>query len=940
VKGVALPRLFISHTSKDNIHALAFQRWLELKGWSTDDVFIDLHDMQAGEKWRETLVKANVACEALLFLASPESLASDECRREVRRAEDDRKEVIVAILRGVTIDDPRLAGYTDRQIMDLSTKPREERVEVEHNGQRHLIDFNRAALNAIHAKLIDWGIAPDAFAWPPRHNPKALPYPGLDAFDEHSTGIFFGREADVMAGIRDLRLIRHRGSPRLLVIQAASGAGKSSFLRAGLWPRLGRTVEFVPLVIVRPATGIITGQHGLGQGLSQWFGERRRQVAPGTIHAELMAGDAAAGAQRLAVHISAAVALVAEERALNLAEGHAQSRLSPLIAVDQGEELFAAEHTAQSDRFLNMMGHLLGSPPNGLDPYVLMTIRANSVGALLQRVPTLGLVTPHTIMLPPLSPAAYRDVITKPAEVYTRQVARLDLEPDLVEALVKDASGADALPLLAFTLQRLFLDYAPVRTLTKAHYDTMGGIEGSIDRKLAEAKVKAGTTGTDVNLRRLIVPALATWDAAANAAKRLVPNETDVIAGDRAGLAPLANALVEARLLTRGGATLEVAHEALLRRRPISGWLDQEKDALKLRDDVLREAKEWADSGRHAESLVRRGERLRAGLALATRVDFRSALAAAAEYLRACRKLDRLIRRTQIASFFLLSVILLSVILGLLAWMKPPKLVHFTRVVTRPYTLTQIRPYALTDAQERALAPLGHPFTECARNCPKMILLPAGPFVMGEGANTRLVTIAKPFAVSEADVTFDDWDACVAYGDCEEVVDRWGRGQQPVINVTLANARHYAEWLSTMTGKHYRLLTEAEWEYAARAGTQTTYSFGDDSAMLQDYAWFNRNSNGQAHPVRLKKPNNFGLYDMGGNVYQWVEDCWHLSGIEGIPNDGSAWMTNCDPNRQVVRGGSWLTNAATQRSAQRSSAVINGQNDEVGFRVARDLSLR
>jgi hypothetical protein len=331
-----LPRLFISHSNKDSIHALAFQRWLELKGWSRDDVFIDLHDMQAGERWRQTLVKANVACEALLFFASPESLASDECRREVRRAEDDRKDVIVAILRDLTVDDPRLVGFLDRQIVHLSTNPREERVEIEHKGERHLIDFNRAALNAIHAKLIDWGIAPNAFAWPPRHNPKALPYPGLDAFDEHSAGIFFGREADVMAGIREVRHIRHRGSPRLLVIQAASGAGKSSFLRAGLWPRLGRTAEFVPLAVVRPATGIITGQHSLGQGLSQWFAERRRQVAPGAIHAELMAGDVAAGAQRLAAHMSAVVALVAEERALSLTESQASSRLSPLIAIDQG----------------------------------------------------------------------------------------------------------------------------------------------------------------------------------------------------------------------------------------------------------------------------------------------------------------------------------------------------------------------------------------------------------------------------------------------------------------------------------------------------------------------------------------------------------------------------------------------------------------------------
>jgi hypothetical protein len=357
--------------------------------------------------------------------------------------------------------------------------------------------------------------------------------------------------------------------------------------------------------------------------------------------------------------MSAAVALVAEERALNLAEGQerqASARLSPLIAVDQGEELFAAEDVDQSNRFLDMMGHLLGSPPAGLDPYVLVTIRADSVEALLQRVPTLGLVTSHTIMLPP--PAAYRDVITKPAAVYTREVARLDLEPELVEALVKGACGADALPLLAFTLQRLFLDYAPQRTLTKAHYHAMGGIEGSIDRKLAEAKTMAGTAGTDANLRRLIVPALATWDAAANAAKRLVPNETDIIAGDRAGLAPLANALVEARLLTRGGATLEVAHEALLRRQPIAARLEQQKDALKLRDDVLREAKEWADGGRHGDNLVRRGERLQAALALATSEDFKSALAPAAEYLKACRKLERSARsrarRTQAAIYALL----------------------------------------------------------------------------------------------------------------------------------------------------------------------------------------------------------------------------------------------------------------------------------------------
>jgi formylglycine-generating enzyme required for sulfatase activity len=958
-----LQRLFISHTSKDNIHALAFQCWLERKGWSRDDVFIDLHDMQAGEKWRETLVKANVACEALLFLASPESLASDECRREVRRAEDGRKDVIVAILRDVTVDD--LAGYTDRQIMDLSTNPREERVEVEHNGQRHLIDFNRAALNGIHAKLIDWGIAPDAFAWPPRHNPKALPYPGLDAFDEDSAGIFFGREADVMAGIRDLRQIRHHGSPRLLVIQAASGVGKSSFLRAGLWPRLGRTAEFVPLAVLRPATGIITGQRGLGQGLSQWFGERRRQVAPGTIRAELMVGDAAAGAQRLAARMSAAVALVAEERALNPAKGQAPSRLSPLIAIDQGEELFAAEDAAQSNRFLDMIGHLLGSPPAGLDPYVLVTIRADSVNALLQRVPTLGLVTPQPMMLPPLSPAAYRDVITKPAAVYTRQVARLDLEPELVEALVKGALGADALPLLAFTLQRLFLDYAPEQTLTKAHYDAMGGIEGSIDRKLAEAKAKAGTAGSDANLRRLIVPALATWDAAANAAKRLVPNETDVLAGDRAGLAPLANSLVEARLLTRGGGTLEVAHEALLRRQLIFGWLEQQKDALKLHDDVLREFKEWADSGRQAESLVRRGERLHAALALASSEDFKSVLALAAEYLKACRKLERSARSRARWTQAAIYTLLLAVIGALLARMYERELRSLA------YWATTFRGHQLTAA---ALKP-GDAFQECAKtfsddrqdgkqiskHCPDMVVIPAGSYKMGSertrAADSRIITIKTPFAVSRFTITFDQWNVCVAGGGCENNTgpsdQTWGRGSRPVINVDWRDAQNYVAWLNRMTGTDsYRLLSEAEWEYAARGVTSaqaphSNYPWGNEigrgNANCNDCGskWDNK----QTAPVGSFEANAFGLYDMAGNVWQWVEDCYaqNLNGApvcpNGAPVDGAVWKEACkdETSPRVVRGGSWRYDPGLLRSAARGRNPTGNKFNDLSFRVGRTL---
>jgi hypothetical protein len=313
---------------------------------------------------------------------------------------------------------------------------------------------------------------------------------------------------------------------------------------------------------------------------------------------------------------------------------------APLIAIDQGEELFAAENAAESGRFLELLAAVLKEPPPEADPYVLVTIRAGSVEALLQRWPALGLETPESHHLPPLPPSAYRDVIVKPAEVYMERVRRLVVEPALADALARDATGADALPLLAFTLEKLFHEFGADGNLTVERYDAMGGIGGSIDRALAEAQRQAGPVGTAEHLRRLMLPGLATWDPGANAAKRLVAKEADLTAGDRAALAPLANALVDARLLTRGRDTIEVAHESLLRRPPIAGWLDEHKDALKLRDDVLKEAKEWADRGEQPSDLVRRGERLRMAEQTATSPIFNSALAPASNYLAACRRED------------------------------------------------------------------------------------------------------------------------------------------------------------------------------------------------------------------------------------------------------------------------------------------------------------
>jgi formylglycine-generating enzyme required for sulfatase activity len=228
-----------------------------------------------------------------------------------------------------------------------------------------------------------------------------------------------------------------------------------------------------------------------------------------------------------------------------------------------------------------------------------------------------------------------------------------------------------------------------------------------------------------------------------------------------------------------------------------------------------------------------------------------------------------------------------------------------------------------------------------------MIVVPAGRFSMGSSEDDldaraderprHEVTIANPIAVSKFEATFNEWDACVAAGACPQVPDRWGRGQMPVINVSWNDAERYVAWLSRVTGKPYRLLTEAEWEYAARAGAVTRYSRGDGPSEGEANCdgcgsrWDLR----QTAPVGSFKPNAFGLYDMQGNEWEWVEDVWH-DNYNGAPKDGSEWSPG-DPDYRVARGGSWRNDTSYLRAAAREKRNINVRFDTLGFRVARGL---
>ena len=213
--------------------------------------------------------------------------------------------------------------------------------------------------------------------------------------------------------------------------------------------------------------------------------------------------------------------------------------------------------------------------------------------------------------------------------------------------------------------------------------------------------------------------------------------------------------------------------------------------------------------------------------------------------------------------------------------------------------------------------------------CPELVVIPPGKFMMGgEEGPQHEVQISHRFALGRYPVTCEEYDRFHT-----KKGQYWGRGRRPVINVSWEDAHAYVAWLSKATGQPYRLPSEAEWEYAARAGTTTRYWWGDDPPTPKQ-ANFGRNVD-ETTEVGSYPVNPWGLHDMNGNVWEWVEDCWNDS-YEGAPKDGSAWTSN-DCNRRVLRGGSWGYVPEVLRSAFRGGGLSGLWLHDLGFRVARTL---
>ncbi|MBT3238188.1 MAG: formylglycine-generating enzyme family protein [Rhodospirillaceae bacterium] len=238
----------------------------------------------------------------------------------------------------------------------------------------------------------------------------------------------------------------------------------------------------------------------------------------------------------------------------------------------------------------------------------------------------------------------------------------------------------------------------------------------------------------------------------------------------------------------------------------------------------------------------------------------------------------------------------------------------------------------------------GKTFQDC-ETCPKMVVVPTGSFTMGSDGRhkyerpSREVTIAKPFAIGIYEVTFDEWQACFDEAGCKRVPDdhKWGKDTRPVMNITWFETQEFTEWLSKKTGHTYRLPSEAEWEYAARAGTTTEFWWGDEvgenlgNCRNCKSEWSKKGS----APVGSFAPNPFGLYDVHGNEWEWMEDCWTPNQIDA-PTDGSARMDG-DCGSRVMRSGSWYYFSKNMRSAWRFKNDARVKSYGIGMRVVREM---
>jgi WD40 repeat protein len=631
-----MSRIFLSHSSRDNRQAIALRQWLIAQDARlADEIFLDLDPasgIRSGTRWKEALRQASTRCEAVICLLSENWLSSPECRTEYRFAEYLNKRIFSARIGAMTGEDPT----AEWQQIDLVGGGAVTEVEVGGGGAP--VAFSTDGLHRLRDGIVSAGIGAESFVWPPAREPDRAPYRGWEPLEEVDAAVFFGRDAQIVRGLDALRGMRRSGIETLFVVLGPSGTGKSSFLRAGLLPRLRRDDrDFLLLDIVRPQRSVLTGDTGLAKAVHATHA-RLGIAGPdlGEIKRACVAGDTGRLREWLLAARQAAVARL-------LTESADQAPPTMLLPVDQAEELFGADAGREAPQFLELIADLAGET-TGMDLIVAVTIRSDLYEPL-QTAPQLADV--GSILFDDLKPmprTQFKEVITGPAARATEGGRPLSVDPALVNQLLDDCTeGADTLPLLALTLARLYEDYADDGALTVRDYKSMGGVRSIVQTEIDHLLASDDERRAEQlrQLRSAFIPWLATVSPDSDQPVRRAARWADLPVESR----PLLDGFVARRLLvtdTRDGEVMiEVALESLLRQwDELAAWLAEERCDLKDADHLERSAAAWEENDRDAAWLLE-GTRLVEAENLSAKTTFRDRLAGIHDFLVASRRREQ-----------------------------------------------------------------------------------------------------------------------------------------------------------------------------------------------------------------------------------------------------------------------------------------------------------
>lgn len=643
-----MARIFISHSSKNNPAAIALSDWIIAGGWD-ENPFLDLdpeRGIAAGERWERALYEAENRCEVVLFLVSRQWLESEWCLKEFHLAQKLNKRLFSVLIDDLSRSDLPSELSSTWQTVNLASGNDHDmfRVNLPDLSKEEHVTFSRSGLSSLKAGLNKSGLNPCFFAWPPEDDPNRSPYPGFRPLEAEDAGIFFGRDASIINAIDRLRGLRERGAPRILVILGASGAGKSSFLRAGLIPRLRRDeANYLILPVIRPSTVAINGINGLINAIVEAFKGQGKPVNRANIEAAIDGG--------VFKLLPILTQLIANAQTPEIS---GYTHLFPptlIISIDQAEELFLTEGATEAQNFLTLLREL--TLTSTITVIVLFTIRADSYERL-QAAKPLDDLKQEIFPLPPMSRGSYQTIIEGPAQRLKDSKHSLIFDPALTQALLKDieeGGGKDALPLLAFTLERLYRQYGADGDLLLEEYQTLGGIRGSVQAAVNAAFLAANadpTIPTDPTerlklLRSALIPALAGIDPVTRTPRRRVARISEIPQQAHS----LIHCLVEARLLTTdripdtGETIIEPAHEAFLRQwDELQGWLEEDSASLLSLASVQQAARDWNVRDQNPDWLSHDSGRLEDAEHLLGRQDFARLITPIERaYLHACRVL-------------------------------------------------------------------------------------------------------------------------------------------------------------------------------------------------------------------------------------------------------------------------------------------------------------